>query len=124
MTAIRKNTQIAERLNLSPSEKKEAAEKINEMKREDLRMVKGIFKNLECPGGCVKFYQRKYKEEPVREYFMWDGREYEVPLYVAKYLNTNCAVPVHTMSVDADGKPIETIGQFRNRFAFISRDFQ
>jgi hypothetical protein len=124
MTAIRKNSHIVERLNLTTAEKQDAKEKIGRMRSEDLKLVKGIFKNLECPGGCVKFYQRKYKEESVGEYFMWDGREYEVPLYVAKYLNNNCVVPVHAMTTDADGKPVQTVGQMKNRFAFISRDFQ
>jgi len=123
MTAIRKNNQIVERLNLTTAEKSEAKEKIARMRQEDLKMVRGVFKNLECPNGFVKFYQRKYKEEPVGEYNMWDGREYEVPLYVAKYLNNQCAVPVHAMSTDADGKAVTTVGQMRNRFAFISRDF-
>jgi hypothetical protein len=72
----------------------------------------------------VKFAQRKYKGEPVGNYLMWDGQEYEIPLYVAKYLNNNCAYPVHAQSIDADGKPCSTIGKMVNRFAFISTDFR
>jgi len=124
MTLAKRNTSLVERTNLSPIDKKAAAEKIERMKEEDLRMVKGIFKNLECPNGCVKFFVRKYKGEPVRDFLMWDGKEYEVPLYVAKNLNNGCCYPVHAWSVDPEGKPLEIIGKMVNRFAFISMDFR
>lgn len=124
MTTLRKNTPIADRVKLTDPAREDLQKKIEKNKEEDLRMVRGIFKNLECPNGSVRFSQRKYKGEQVREYVMWDGREYEVPLYVAKYLNNNCAYPVHAASLDADGKPSETVGKMVNRFAFISTEYR
>jgi hypothetical protein len=121
---IKRNTQIVDKPTLTDPARKELQEKIERQKEDDLRMVRGIFKNLECPNGCLKFSQRKYKGEPVHEYLLWDGKEYELPLYVAKYLNNNCAYPVHAASIDSDGKPTSTIGKMVNRFAFISTDFR
>jgi hypothetical protein len=121
---IKRNTAIVDTPKIIGAERKDLQEKIATQKEDDLRKVKGIFKNLECPNGCVKFAQRKYKGEPVGNYLMWDGQEYEIPLYVAKYLNNNCAYPVHAQSIDADGKPCSTIGKMVNRFAFISTDFR
>jgi hypothetical protein len=109
---------------LSAAEKKANIERQEAIKAEEMRLVKGIFKNLECPNGCVVFSQRKFKGETVKTYTMWDGKEYEVPLYVAKYLNNNCAYPVHAFSKDADGNPSKVIGKMINRFAFLSMDYR
>jgi hypothetical protein len=122
-TIRRNQSVIADRVNLTGDRKKELQEKLKQTQEEESKLVKGIFKNLECPGGSLRFYFRKYKEDPVKEYVFWDGREYEIPLGVARHLNNNCAYPTHAHAVDEFGTPKETVGKMNHRFAFISKDF-
>ena len=122
MSVVRR--QIADKAKISDEVRTELQKKIQAQKEEDLRMVRGIFKNLECPNGFLKFSYKKYKGESVRTYSMFDGKEYEVPLYIAKHLNNNCCYPVHANSIGADGTPCESIGKMVNRFAFISTEYR
>lgn len=58
------------------------------------RLVKGIFKNIECPGTMLTFAFRKYKE-PIKTYYLMDGCEYELPIEVVEHLNENCGYKQH-----------------------------
>ena len=85
-------------------------ERIEKIMREELRMVKGRFKFYKCPGGNTMVHVRKYSPKKVPEFKeqMYDGKVYEVPLYVARFLNgidaqagdlnrvlNTCSYPVH-----------------------------
>lgn len=117
---------------------KEAAKKeLESFVQEEKRLVKGIFKNYECPGGCARIVQHKYPGEKLFDKTMFDGQEYEVPLWVARWLNGidvtakacngrigSCSYPRHEYSVDASsGKPIQSVGERRQRYGFQSLDF-
>ena len=67
---------------------KEVTEKrLQEFVREETKLVKGIFQCFECPGATVPIFVSKYKGvEPFKK-SLTDGHEYEIPLYVARFLN-------------------------------------
>jgi hypothetical protein len=67
-------------------------EKLHNLMKEESRMVQGIFQCFESPGGTVKISVHKYPTPekggiPPFEMTMTDGQTYEVPLYVARFLN-------------------------------------
>lgn len=66
---------------------KEAAKrKLEEFKKEEMRMVKGIFQNLKDPGGAATITCRKYPGH-IFTMSLMDGQTYEIPLYVARFIN-------------------------------------
>jgi hypothetical protein len=99
-------------------------DKVYRMWKEESRLVKGVFRCMEPAGGCVRFCFRKYKWDPVQWYTMYDGETYEVPLSVARHLNQNCNVPVHSHVLDSQGKPtLDVKGKTRSRMNFESTLF-
>lgn len=103
--------------------KKEAADLLDKMHQADSRLVKGIFKNLECPGGTETFPFRMYPQDPVRMYTFEDGGTYEIPLCVARHINKTCNEKQHALVVDAQGKKTVDLVHGRQRFQFLSTDF-
>ena len=92
--------------------------------KEESKMVKGVFRCHEPRGGSVTFSFKKYKWDPVKTYTMVDGREYEVPLAVARHLNQNCNYPVHQHILDARGNPVLDVnGKKVSRMNFESLEF-
>lgn len=89
----------------------------------DREMVKGIFKFYEVPGGSMSFVFKVYKEDPVERFDFVDGKIYTIPLGVAKHLNKNGWYPVHTHTLDENGRPTIRIGQKVRRFGFQSLEF-
>ncbi len=84
----------------------------------DHKMIKGIFKFDEVPGGELRFPFIKYKGDSPSPYILKDGELCEVPFMVAKHLNENGKYPVHKYSVDEEGKALQKIGQWVDRFSF------
>lgn len=91
--------------------------------KEETKKVKGRFRCYETPGGNLRVQQRKFKEEPMFDKTMMDGEVYEVPLYVARYLNGmdggahavngkigSCSYPVHGFKWNSNG-PMPTSGE-------------
>ena len=62
---------------------------------EERAIVRGIFRFHEVPHGIMEFMYRKYKGDPLEQFSMKDGEVYEVPLGVARHLNTNCWYPIY-----------------------------
>jgi len=108
---------------VSLSIKEEAKLRWKALYDEEKRMVRGKFKDLECPGGIKEFTFRKFKEDPLRNYSFKDGEIYEVPLYVARHLNTQCSYPSHTFKNDEQGRPQTVISERIHRTSFQSLDF-
>lgn len=121
---------------MTAEEKGAAKKKLDAFIKEETRMVKGIFQNFECPGGTQPFSVKKYPGiEPFNK-IMEDGKEYEVPLYVARFLNGidvtaeglggklgTCSHPVHSHIVDKDGNPTVSLEKRKKRFGFQSLEF-
>lgn len=104
-------------------------------KRErDHQMVKGIFKNLEMPGGSLKFPFRRYKEDGVKWYDFKHDQEYEIPFMVYEHLNKGCfnvrdQLPTSgsatgVLLFDANGNRIAQNTKPEHRFAFIQTSFK
>ncbi|NGX57243.1 MAG: hypothetical protein K940chlam3_00129 [Chlamydiae bacterium] len=117
---------------------KDAAQKeLQTFIEEECKPVKGIFKNYECVGGSAKIIQHKYRGQPLFSKTMEDGKEYEVPLWVARWLNGidvtakalngrigSCSYARHQHSVDRNtGQPIQVEGQRRQRYGFQSLEY-
>lgn len=96
---------------------------LNYLRDKDARLVRGIFKNFETPGGEVRFVYRKHKGEEIKKYILRDGETYSIPLGVAKHLNNNCQYPVHAYAMNEEGVPTMRIGKRVNRFGFQSLEF-
>lgn len=61
---------------------------MNMLREKDIRLVKGTFRNLECPGADQLVHVKKYPGEAYRK-ILKDGQRYEIPYYVASHLNGN-----------------------------------
>jgi len=108
---------------LSAEEKKKSSERIRKAHEEDSKLVKGVFKNIECPGGDLEFAIRLYKEDPIRKYHFIDGESYTIPLGVAKHLNRQCKYTRSKHLVDKDGNPMIGAGKPIERYQFVSNDY-
>lgn len=100
---------------------------LEEKRKSDRKMVRGIFRFHEVPGGQMDFVFRKYAGDPLEKFSMKDGEVYEVPLGVAKHLNTNCWYPVYghndkAQSAIADNA-LMSIKEKIRRCSFQSLDF-
>ncbi len=108
---------------LTTEEKKKTSEKIEKDKIENSKLVKGVFKNSECPGGDVTFAYRMYKGDPVRTYHFVDGQEYTIPLGVARHINRQCKYKKSKYLIDKDGNKIIGRDTPIERYQFISQDY-
>ncbi len=111
-------------------------ERLAKLKKEESRMVTGIFRFHECPGGSLTIPMKKYAG-PIFSKTFKDGEQYTVPLWVARWLNGydasaralggkihSCGVPIHQNKIDpVSGKSVVEIGQVRRRMAFESTEF-
>ena len=122
---------------------------LNKFIEEETRLVKGKFRNLETPGASQKITVRKYPPPvPMFEKVMEDGKTYEIPLYVARFINGTdatadrtgkkihtCAFPTHGFKFDNSGKlppcqedlgvpvPIIAPAKWNRRYSFESLEF-
>jgi len=119
-----------EKRNLSRSRSKtsettrdEMAKKLKIDRDKDREIVKGVFKYYEVPGGVVDFCFKKYAEDPLEKFTLYDGQVYSIPLGVAKHLNNDTWYPVHEYGRNEDGAPLQRIGQKIRRMAFQSLEF-
>ena len=102
--------------------RKLTSDEIKKLRDRDNKMVKGRFRNLESPGGTMKFVMKLYKGDPVMKFSMTDGEVYDVPLMVAKHLNNNCTRETNQKLLDSSGYPVKGSKKVR-RFAFESLEF-
>ena len=89
----------------------------------DREPVRGIFRFYECPGACLQFVYRAYKEDDVERYDLNDGEVYTIPLGVARHLNKNGRYPIHAYKVNENGTTSQHIGKKVARFGFQSLEF-
>lgn len=105
----------------------EIAKKLEEKRLEERKMVRGIFRFHEVPGGQMDFVFRKYADDPLEKFSMKDGEVYEVPLGVARHLNSNCWYPVYGYSEKSQANVAESalmnIKEKIKRCSFQSLDF-
>lgn len=146
-------TTEARTVHITKEAKELAKDKLKELIQQETKMVRGIFQNLECPGGAATITVQKYPGVPKFTKTMTDGAEYEIPLYVARFLNGvdisagalgdpnkkdtkigTCSYPVHGFLskgdslVKSDYNPeiaVPIVGQIsrKRRYGFIQADF-
>lgn len=111
----------------SDEEKKKASELIEKHRKEDNKLVKGVFKNLEAPNGDLTFAYRAYKGDPCRVYHFIDGQEYEIPIGVAKHINRQCKYGrkkyPNIVTKDSGGNWIPIPDKPIERYQFVSNDY-
>lgn len=115
---------LDKRTKMSQEDKKKSSEMIEKLRKENAKLVKGIFRFIEVPGGSIEFAFREFPGEPVRVYEFFDGKEYEIPLGVAKHINNNMKVPKRDYMRDAKGNKLLTtaIEGWRQRAEFVSTE--
>lgn len=118
-----KDLPIGNKTTRTDEEKKKASELCERARKADSKLVKGQFKNLEAPGGSLEFAYRGHRGEPIRVYTFEDGKSYEIPIGVAKHINNDTKVPIHSHLVDAEGRHTTVPGSFRQRYQFLSTEF-
>lgn len=96
---------------------------LEQQRKADRAMVKGIFKFHEVPGGEIRFSFKKYKEDPVENFTLVDGQIYTIPKGVAKHLNNNCWYPEYDFVKGEDVKNIYAIKNKVRRTSFSSLEF-
>jgi len=102
-----------------------AAEKLEEQRIADRKLVRGIFRYHETPNGEIGFSFRKYKNDPVEHYVLKDGETYTIPIGVAKHLNAHgsCDYPTYEYKNDEAGRPVVSLRQRIRRMSFQNLDF-
>ncbi len=105
---------------------------LEEQRLKDREPKRGIFKYHEVPGGVLRFPFKKYKQDPVEQFELFDGQIYTLPLGVAKHLNENCWYPdysfvqgdpsMKTGSSYIDGNNMQVVNKIR-RTSFSSLEF-
>lgn len=120
--AVVREVEVRPKSKRSAEEKRKASDLIRKAMEADAKLVTGVFKNLEAPGGDLEFAYRGYKDEPIRVYHFNDGETYTIPLGVAKHLNNTTKVKRHKYLVDSQGKRIVD-GTPRQRYQFLSTEY-
>jgi len=110
---------------ISKSKKEEVKDKLENNYKEESVLVKGIFKNLEVPNGELEFSYRKYPQDPLRMYKFQDGKEYEIPLYLARHINNDCNEKGFKYIRNLDGDVLRSpkVYPSRQRYQFLSNDY-
>ena len=98
------------------------SDKLERQRLEESKLVRGIFQDREVKGGSVKFPFKKFKGDQIVFYTLVDGEEYEIPLAVAKHLNSGCAYVKYSSIMGLDGKVLKN-PKPEHRFAFKSKEF-
>jgi hypothetical protein len=87
-TAVEEVTEEKKEIHIVKSKKELLMEKLKPyMDEEAYKMVKGRFKNYETPGASATIMCNKYPGIPGFRKDMMDDEVYEIPLYVARFLN-------------------------------------
>lgn len=99
---------------LPPAERDELVKK---MRKEDEKMVNGMFEFLDAQGGWLEFAYRKY-QGPIQMIKMFHGEICDLPMGIVKHLNnTKKKVRRYSLELPANGQKIprsyETISRVR-----------
>lgn len=96
---------------------------VKTLREKHSKIVRGIFRNFETPGGSHSFSFKELPGQQVENYTLHDGELASIPYGVARHLNKNCWYPVHSYQQDENGKQVARIGQKIRRFSFESLEF-
>lgn len=90
----------------------------------DSDLVTGTFRCFEPAGGSVELTYLAYEAPPQKITFQ-DGKEYTIPRYLAKRMETEFQgvgtwYPTHSHIMDANGVPTVAVGKKNRRFGFAA----
>ncbi len=96
----------------------EREELIKKMRKEDDKIVEGMFEFLDAQGGWLEFAYRKYPGEPIQMIKMIHGEICDLPMGIIKHLNnTKKKIRRYSMELPSSGqKPLrsyETVSRVR-----------
>ncbi len=88
------------------------------MRKEDDKIVTGMFEFLDAQGGWLEFAYRKYPGEPIQMLKMIHGEICDLPMGIVKHLNnTKKKVRRYSMQLPASGqktpRSYETVSRVR-----------
>jgi len=67
---------------------------LEKQRQKDKELVRGVFKDYECPGSTFSFvYGPMYKGDTTERWELTDGQIHTIPFGVARHLNRNCNYP-------------------------------
>ena len=110
------------KLDKSRMSREEVKKELKRRKDRDSQSVRGVFRFHEVPGGTLSFTYSAYGED-ARRYDLTDGNIYEIPLGVARHLNSNVWYPEHAFLMDKDNKPQMQLSKKVRRASFQSLEF-
>ena len=106
--------------------KAEVEEMIKKMRKEDSKMVKGVFEFTEAEGGFFQFSYRNYPGDNIQTFELIHGEVCEIPMGLVKHLNNTkkkiCRYANEEQSTSGPIRPprqIETISRVR----FVPTDY-
>ena len=96
----------------------EREELVKKMRKEDDKVVKGMFEFLDAQGGWLEFAYRKYPGEPIQMIKMIHGEICSLPMGIIKHLNnTKKKIRRYSMELPASGqrtpRSYETVSRVR-----------
>lgn len=71
----------------SESERAKAKEKMDKMRKEGEKLVKGMFEFLDAQGGWLDFSYRFFPGDPIRTVHIVHGEIVDMPMHLVKHLN-------------------------------------
>jgi hypothetical protein len=86
-TVVEEETEKKQEIHVAKSKKELLEEKLRPHIEKETRLVKGRFKNYECPGGGAHIHCSKFPGVKPFSMEMVDDHVYEIPLYAAHFLN-------------------------------------
>lgn len=99
----------------SESERALCKSKMEKMRKEGEKMIKGIFEFIDAQGGWIDFSYRFYPGEPIRTVKIAHGETINIPMDLAKHLN-NVTKKVRVMRENADQGQDKVVKMSRTRF--------
>lgn len=103
---------------MEDKERKDEAQRLK-----DNKIVRGIFRHHEAPGGKLNFPFRKWKKDGVKFYSLQDEAICEIPIMVAQHLKNNVSYPILGHMKDADGRELVSTRKVHNRVSFHPLNF-
>lgn len=122
MVSYAKTTVMTKRTVVNSENRSKYEELRKKQQKADNKLVTGIFKNLEDPGGTIQFPYRKHKEDDIVTYTLTDGERYDLPLCVARHLNTGTRIEVPLDVCDMHGNPVKQI-KYKECFQFVNEEY-
>lgn len=96
----------------------ERDELVKKMRKEDDKIVTGMFEFLDAQGGWLEFAYRKYPGEPIQMIKMIHGEICDLPMGIVKHLNnTKKKIRRYSMAIAESGqkapRSYETVSRVR-----------